>query len=147
MVTGCKSLGALGGLLLLAAGTELRASLEGDPFHPANLDTTQPARSFGIVKGDGRLTWPAGLLELARQNPEVRRLQQRIDGRLREALEQSRYHPVVNSGLVKLLQNDVGKLGKLLRQNVQDFSFQQYVEAKRFLNDLDTALNLMRRRR
>jgi hypothetical protein len=147
MLTVCNYPGVIGCLLLMATGSELHASLESSPLHPANLATTQPARSFGIVKGDGQLTWPSALLEIARRDQAARCLRWRIGLGLRKALDQARYSPVVESGLVKQLQGDVRQFGYSLRQNVGELSFQQYVEAKRFLNDLNTALTLMRRRR
>jgi hypothetical protein len=113
-----------------------------DGFPSGEVRSTQPARSFGILQGDGRLVWPQAFRDLTPQH-DAHRLRVRIQQGAREALRQAQFG-VVEPGTLHHLTVDVTELAQLLKQKVTELPFNHYIEAKRFLANLNEAIQLLR---
>jgi hypothetical protein len=98
--------------------------------------------SIGLLRDAGRLHWPLGLrdLEPAGHGNDLRRT---LEAKAIEAVNQASSGRV-NPGVIKDLQANVSKLHGLLARNVNELSANQYIEAKRFLNQFDDAIRALR---
>jgi hypothetical protein len=94
--------------------------------------------NIGVLRNGGQLTWPLGLkdLEPAEDAKEIR---SRLEKKAISAVRQGS-NGAVDTGVLKDLANDVRKLHKLLAKNVNELPTNQYIEAKRYLNNLDEAM-------
>jgi hypothetical protein len=102
------------------------------------------AGNIGLLRNDGQLNWPLGLRDLkpADASKEIRSL---LDSKALEAVRQAA-NGKVNAGVIKDLQSNVNQLHKLLARNVSELPTNQYIEAKRFLNNFDEAIKALQHR-
>jgi hypothetical protein len=102
------------------------------------------AGNIGLLRNDGQLSWPLGLRDLkpADASKEIRSL---LDSKALEAVRQAA-NGKVNAGVIKDLQSNVNRLHKLLARNVSAVPTNQYIEAKRFLNNFDEAIKALQQR-
>jgi hypothetical protein len=105
-----------------------------------NVHPAQGTGNVGLLK-EKELSWPVGLRILA---PALQSgpLRHSIGKLLSEAKEQAGKGRV-RADVLRQLSRDVGDLRRLLRQRVDDLLANQYLEAKRFLADLDGAIQAL----
>jgi hypothetical protein len=124
---------------LLGRGARGRAP----PLDPLTLPhiNLRPANAkdanFALLKGRGRLTWPATLRNLG-PAAETRTLRDRLEARIAAGLGQAGKGEVARE-LVKGLRADTARMLVLLKQDVINLSFREYMDARRYLLDLDAA--------
>jgi hypothetical protein len=97
--------------------------------------------NIGLLRNEGQLTWPLGLLDLEPfdLSNEIRST---VEKQARRAVHQAG-NGEVDTGLLKDLASSSKKLHQLLARNVIDLPANQYIEAKRFLNNLDEAITAL----
>jgi hypothetical protein len=97
--------------------------------------------NLGLLKHGGRFAWPLGLRDLqpADSARDVRNL---LKTKAIEAVRQAESGEV-SAGLLKDLRHNVGKLRRLLVRNITALSTGRYIEAKRFLNHFDEAIQAL----
>jgi hypothetical protein len=128
---------------LLVDLQRLRANGAGDagdaPLYEETLShiNVTPAReenNAGLLRHEGRLDWPAALnrLEFEQQRQEVSAL-------ARQAVSQTKALGRVESDMLDRLESSVAQLHKDLAARVNEFTPTQYVAAKGFLNEFDSA--------
>jgi hypothetical protein len=100
-----------------------------------HINVTRGAGNIALLKGDGRLTWPAALAEPVFQEPR-----ERIAALAPQAVRQARASGRVDPAAIRQLTEDVGQMRALLRQQAANLSFQPFAEAKSFLQGLDAAV-------
>jgi hypothetical protein len=98
--------------------------------------------NFGLLKDGGNLQWPLALRELVPVE-ETTLLRKQMEGLFKEAMAQARGGPV-QAGILTSLQDGNNKLGVMLKNQVHQIPPNQYIEAKRYLSDLDDAIKLLR---
>jgi hypothetical protein len=114
------------------------AALDNDILQHINL-TSGKGASVGLLKNDGPLTWPVALLtERSKTDREV------INGLLPQARRQA-LSGRVDSGTVKELAGASQRMRQQLKADVTYLSAKQYVEAGRFLVQLDDAVRVLSR--
>jgi hypothetical protein len=97
--------------------------------------------NIGLLRNEGQLTWPLGLRDLKPTD---------LAHAIRITLEKKAFIAVrqaangeVDTGLLKDLAANIKKLHKLLARNVNELPTNQYLEAKRYLNNLDEAITAL----
>jgi hypothetical protein len=106
-----------------------------DEWGLRHINVTRGAGSVALLKDGGRLGWPVALRGAAFQEPR-----DRLGALAPEAVRQAGSYGQVDPGTLRQLAANVDQLRKLLRRNVEDVSFQPFVEARDFLRRFDDAL-------
>jgi hypothetical protein len=119
---------------------EPRIELDAQTLRQINV-VAAGSGNIGLLRNEGRLTWPLGLRDLqpADDSKDVRKS---LDADAIEAVSQATSGKV-NPGTIKDLQANVNKLHRLLARNVNEVPTNAYIEAKRFLNNLDDAIRAL----
>jgi RNA polymerase sigma factor (sigma-70 family) len=118
-----------------------RVALDAGVLERINVVAGGRAGNVGLLKREGQLTWPPALL--AAQLPRgATDLRQQIDALLPNAISQA-VHGTVDPRILKELHHSLGALQGLLAEAVGRFPPNRYIEARRFLNDLDDGLRLL----
>ncbi len=97
--------------------------------------------NIGVLRNDGRLTWPLGLRDLqpAELAEEIRGV---LEKKALEAVRQA-VNGRVNASVIKDLREHVNRLHRLLAKNVTELGTNEYIEAKRYLNNFDDAIKVL----
>jgi hypothetical protein len=111
--------------------------LDEETLKSINLTPADSRANAGLLKDGGKLQWPLPL-----QADEFKGPRTRLSRLLEEAVQKLRFNPnaPVPAGLVKDMQNDLTTLTELLNDSVGELSPSQYIEAKRYLNQVGDAM-------
>jgi hypothetical protein len=83
----------------------------------------------------GELKWPNAL-----RGPEYQDLRQRFTARAQVALQQARAAGSVDADVTSAMAADVDEMQKELRRTAPSMSFEQHLEARKFVQSLDSAV-------
>jgi hypothetical protein len=110
--------------------------LDEETLKSINLTSGDSRANAGLLK-EGKLQWPRPL-----QGDEFSEPRTRLSRRVEEAVAKLRYNPntPVPSGLVTDMQNDLRALAERLNGCVGELSPSQYIEARRYLNQVGDAI-------
>jgi len=111
--------------------------LDEDTLKHLNLSGNQTLSSIGLLREGGKIPWPSAFSGEA-YNDERKTLDQ-LAG---EALRQIGTGPV-DPGTLEAMKQAADKLQKELKRNVDDTSPNNYIKAKRFLNELDSTFKAL----
>jgi hypothetical protein len=100
------------------------------------------AGNIGSLRNGGKLKWPQGLRDLKPAGLS-RDLRDDTVQAAQKAVDEAKKEKAVNPGRIRDLRNYVDQLHKLLARNVNELSANDYIEAKRFLNNLDDAIRAL----
>lgn len=100
-----------------------------------NLTDGTSRGNVGMLKDGGNLDWPESLKESIFDKGR-----NRLARNLRLAVDQLKHNDPLEVSLVKDIKADFAEMSKLLSDNAGDLSPAQYIEAKRFLNQLSEAI-------
>jgi len=103
-----------------------------------HINLSKGTGSLALLKNDGRLTWPVAL-----SGAEFKEERTQIDALANDALRQAGFGNPVDSGTLKQLINDSGRIRKELRRTGSDLTPSMYIEASTFLNNLDDAIKAL----
>jgi hypothetical protein len=98
-----------------------------------HLNVTTKNGNLGVLRNDGRISWPPALIELL---PKKER--EEIDYQT-QALVQNAIAGVVPGNVLRDLQTTIEKIGERLFKKINTISGDDYRVAKKFLEDLDSA--------
>jgi len=90
--------------------------------------------NLGLLRNEGRFTWPKALRDLARPADQKEMEVQA------QALVTQGANGKVDENLLSELKTNVAKVRKELSAKVNDISTNQYIDSKRFLNNFEDAL-------
>jgi hypothetical protein len=121
------------------SGPQLR--LDEDTLKRINVSAGRTPGNVGLLKNEGKLSWPLALRTM-RPQKEVDDLRQDISSLLPDAINQA-VNGKVSPNVLETLTKDVDRLQQLLTDNVRDLPPGQYMEAKRFLNNLEDGLQVL----
>jgi hypothetical protein len=117
-------------------------SLDPDVLKQINV-VGKGSGNIGLLRNEGQLNWPQGLRDLKPKDASAE-LRSNLDAKAVEAVNQATTPPNrVNSGVIRDLQANVAKLHRLLAKNVNELPANEYIEAKRFLNNFDDAIRAL----
>jgi hypothetical protein len=103
-----------------------------------NLTTGDTRANPGLLKDNGTLQWPTSLLD-----PKFKEAREDLNRRLKEAVNAVKVNREADKGTVKDLQADLQALNDTLEGNVNTLSPAQYIEARRYLNMVSSAIKAL----
>ncbi|MBM4071056.1 MAG: hypothetical protein FJ271_19220 [Planctomycetes bacterium] len=105
-----------------------------DVLRHLNVTSDKSAgRNLGILRNDGRFTWPPALQEIL---PQKQREEIEVQA---QAVVQKASNGAPPGNLLIELQNAIDKTRDTLVAKINDLPTSQFIDAKRFLNDFDDA--------
>jgi hypothetical protein len=116
-------------------------ALDTDLLKRINVVAGRRAGNAGLLKNQGKLTWPPALLS-PKLPKEAEDLREQIDALLPDAIGQA-IHGKVNRQVLRELDRAAAALQALLAKEVGSLPANRYIEARRFLRDLDDALTAL----
>jgi hypothetical protein len=105
-----------------------------------HLNVTAKYGNLGLLRNNGAINWPVALADPDLTSKEERK---RIEKETQRLFRQATNDKVDGATLLNL-QNKMEEIRELLIKNVNRIPTPQYMEAKRFLNDFDSALRALR---
>jgi len=111
---------------------------------PLNEDTlkhvnvTKGQGNIGLLKNEGRLTWPVALSSI-----DFKEDRERINSLVRDAVSQAGFNGQVDSGSISQLITDTDRMRTHLRKTGTDLPPSLYIDANVFLNNLDDAIRAL----
>jgi hypothetical protein len=115
-----------------------KVEIDEDMLRQVNLTGAGSRGSIGLLKDRGKLTWP-----LALQAPEYEKARTRLSALAADAVNQVRLNNPVGAATIRDMMGDVGRMNETLLRNVGELSPSEYVEAKRYLNSLESAIRAL----
>ncbi len=111
--------------------------LDEETLKQINLTPADSRANAGLLKDDGKLQWPRSL-----QGDDFSDHRTRLSRLMEEAVQKLKFNPnaAVPAGLVRDMQNDLTALNQRLNDSVNDLSPSQYIEARRYLNQVGDAV-------
>jgi len=97
----------------------------------SHLNVTSNANGLGILRDGGKLNWPTALLDLAPANTR-----KEMDSRA-QAIVQNAGKGMIDRNALNDLGTQIELVRAQLLKKANEIPTQQYLDAKRFLNDLD----------
>jgi hypothetical protein len=94
--------------------------------------------NFGLLKNDGRLTWPLPL-----QDENFRRERDAISKDVPTLVQQAAFGNGVDPGMLNTTKKNLDVLQEKLAKNVREIGTSQYIESKRFLNLVNDGLQTL----
>src|SRR5260370_39403751 len=107
--------------------------LNDDILQHINLPSGATGGNPGLLKNGGKLNWPLPL-----QAPEYDDLRNTVNANVAKAVEAAKYNPIDRSTLVPI-KEALARLHKALDANITRMSPSEYLEASRYLSQLDDA--------
>lgn len=116
--------------------------LDEDVINKINLNSGKGGVNFGLLKNEGKLTWPLAIrnLEPAGESKGVR---EQLQALTEAAVKKAKEGPV-DPGTLREMESCADKLEKMLRKNISDLPFSEYTEGKRYLTNLRDGLKALR---
>lgn len=112
--------------------------IDEDMLKQINLVGSGSPGSIGVLKNHGRLNWP-----LVFQSPEYEAPRKRLSTLAADAVDQVQFHNPVGAASLKDMMADIKSMNETLLHNVGEVSPSEYVEAKRYLNSLESAVKAL----
>jgi hypothetical protein len=113
--------------------------LDEDILKHINVTSGRGDGNAGLLKNGAKLSWPDAL-----SGPEYKDERERIGSGIADALKQAEFNNKVDGGTVNQLRKDVDSLGRQLKRNIADVGVNDYIEAKGFLNNLDSSIVILK---
>jgi hypothetical protein len=103
-----------------------------------NLKGANVPGNISLLKDDGRLTWPPSL-----RTPEFEQARTGLSDAIGDAVKQIKFNKAVPPGRIKDMRAELQRLNDILNRNVGDMPPSQYIEARRYLNNLADAVKAL----
>jgi hypothetical protein len=112
-----------------------------DLLHSVNVVPTKSVGNVGLLRNHGRLTWPVAL-----SGPQFKEEREQINTLAQDAVNQAEFNNQVDAGTLRDLMTHIGNLQQQLRANGGDLPPNTYIEARTFLNNLDSAATALQQK-
>jgi hypothetical protein len=103
-----------------------------------NVTTGATEGSLGLLRDDGKLQWPYTLTDTPYDEER-----KKLDTLAVQAYKEAEYGRV-KPQTIRAMTKSTDNLVKLLKQNIRDVTPNDYVEAKRYLNEMDKTIRVLR---
>ena len=104
-----------------------------------NVTSGRGDGNIGLLKNGSKLNWPDAL-----SGAEFKDGRDRISTLIGEALKQAVFNNKVDSGTSRELVKESDLMGRQLRKNVGDTDINDYIAAKGFIDDLNSAIVILK---
>jgi len=112
--------------------------LNEDTLKKINVSSGATEGSLGLLRNDGKLDWPFTLTDSPYDD-----LRKKLDELSAAAFKEAEYGRVKPQTIRSMTQT-VDNLQKALKSHVRDVTPNDYVESKRFLNEMDRTIKVLR---
>jgi hypothetical protein len=112
--------------------------LDEDVLKRINVRVPGTRGNFGMLRDDGKIQWPMAL-----RGNEYGDSRKDLEKYLPEAVNQIKFNPAVDQSLLKDVNNDLKRMNDTLLASVADIPPSQFIEARRFLNQLEDAVKAL----
>jgi len=102
-----------------------------------NVTTGTTYGGVGLLRGDGKLTWPYSLQQSIFEDQR-----KRLDELLPKAVEEARAGPV-SAPLLNNIRSTQQQLGRVLDAHVSDLTPSEFTEASRYLRELNSSVRVL----
>jgi hypothetical protein len=126
----------------ISAAKGANIALDDDVVNRINLNSGKAGINFGLLKNEGKLSWPLALRDMQPAG-ESKELRDQLQTLAKVAFDKAK-EGQVDPGTVREMEATADRLNKLLVRNVGDMPFAQYSEAKRYLNQLHDGLKALK---
>jgi hypothetical protein len=116
--------------------------LDEEVVNKINLNSGKAGINFGLLKNEGKLSWPLALRDLQPAG-ESKELRDQLQTLAKVAFDKAK-EGQVDPGTIREMEATADKLDKMLKRNVGDMPFAQYSEGKRYLNQLNDGLKALK---
>jgi len=116
-------------------------SLDEDQLRHVNLTSGAGNGNIGMIKNDAKLRWPEALMAAMFEEPRTR-----LNSKLRDAVADLKDRQPVASTTLKDIEGDFRALSEKLNDSADVMAPSQYIEARRFLNQLQDAIRALKDR-
>jgi hypothetical protein len=117
--------------------------IDEDIIKMINVSAGGDSGNFGLLKNDGKITWPLGLRGLE----ATRELREELQSLIKKAYDEARDSKHVDPKTLQAIDNYSRQLEQRLVKNVGAVPFNQYMEAKAFLRQLGDAVRVFEKGR
>jgi hypothetical protein len=114
------------------------ALLDKDVLAHTRVTDGRERGSIGMFKAGGNLDWPEALKEFAFDKARLR-----LARNLRIAIDQLKHNEPLEEATLRDVKSDFKALIKVLDNNTEELGPAQYIEAKRFLNQLSEGIRAL----
>jgi hypothetical protein len=113
-------------------------SLEPSVVRNLNMSDKSTRGNLGLIKGGADLSWPVAL-----QDDKFKTMRERLSDYLKTAARQLKEKEGVEPATLKTLRSDYRELSEALDNNVGSISPTEYIESRRFLNQVNDAIRAL----
>jgi hypothetical protein len=113
-------------------------ALEAETLKGINLAPASSNADLGLIKNDGKLSWPLGLQEEAFDGPR-----NRIDSNMVAAVKELRYGKAPGRAVLKDLQADYQALSDQLDAKIHDLTPTDYILSRRYLTKVQDTIRTL----
>jgi hypothetical protein len=110
-----------------------------DVLTGVNVSGQDTRANPGLLKSDGRLTWPVPL-----ESAEFADSREHLSKLLADAVNTAKNGNPVPVGKLKDMDAELSRMNNTLLANVSEMSPSQYIEAKRYLNQVEDAVKALK---
>jgi len=115
--------------------------LDEENLKRVNVSPSDGRGNIGLLKNEGKLTWPVAL-----SGAEFKEQRERLNSLCQEAVKQAEFNNAVDAGTIRQMIDDVSAVQKELVRTGRELPPSQYIEAKTFLNNLDSSVSALQQR-
>jgi len=113
-------------------------ALDEDTLKNVNLSDNSSRGNVGMLKDGGKLSWPLSL-----QEPQFDEARKRLGNNLLHAVVDLKNKDPIEAGKLRTINIDFKELNTKLNDSADELSPAQYIEAKRYLNQLGAAIRAL----
>jgi len=114
-------------------------ALDPDMLKHINITSGKGDGNAGLLKNGSKLSWPDAL-----SGPEFKDDRERVASLLGDAVKQAEFNGRVDPGITRDLSKTTDGIGKQLKKNVDQTDVNSYIDAKQFLNNLDSSITTLK---
>jgi hypothetical protein len=119
----------------------MRVPLDEDGLKRINACPSAGKGNLALLKDGGKLAWP-----LVLTGPEFKDQRERLNALVQAAVKQAEFNNQVDAGTIRQLTDDVARMQRELRRLGTELPPSPYIEAKSYLNNLETAIAALQQR-
>ena len=115
--------------------------LDEDMLKHINVTSQKGEGNAGLLKNGGKLTWPDALT-----GSDFKDGRDRVSSLMNDAVKQAEFNGQVDGNTRRDLEKAADDMGRQLKRSIDNLGVSDYIEAKQFLNNLDSSITILKQR-
>ena len=115
--------------------------LEEDMLKHINVTSGRGDGNAGLLKNGGRLSWPDALT-----GSDFKDGRDQVSNLMNQAVKQAEFNGQVDGGTRRDLEKAADDRARLLKSNIDTLGVNDFIEAKQFLNNLDSSITILKQK-